>query len=159
MIRRDAEPFGQRGDDLAEAAGQDVDPVTVPLEEVEVAPDRGRRLVQDPVGQLLDMGATGGQQLQPPTQGRAKVDLARHRLLGQGRNLGLSRRRIGGIGQGDLSERFQRLDANQGGIEVEDEGRRGHGTALADLRTCSNKKGAQSPPFRTIFLRSDPTGP
>ncbi|MND93617.1 hypothetical protein D3C80_858090 [compost metagenome] len=154
VIGGDPQTRGQGGDHLAEAARQDIDPLGVALEEVDVAADRGAGLVQNAVRQGLDVTAGQGQQVQTAAQGRAEVHLTRHGLIGQGRDLGLAGGRIGGVGQGDVSERFKRLDAHQGGIEVEDEDGRSHAPHLAHLRTCSNKKGDQSPPFRTNFPKA-----
>ncbi|MNQ64733.1 hypothetical protein D3C85_791680 [compost metagenome] len=151
VIGGDSQTRGQGRDHLAEAARQNIDPLGVALEEVDVAADRGAGLVQDAIRQSFNMAAGQRQQLQPTTQGRAEVQLPRHGLIGQRRDLGLFRRRIRGVGQGDVSERFKRLDAHQGGIEVEDEDGRSHAPHLTHLRTCSNKKGGKSPPFRTNF--------
>ena len=64
MIRRHAQPLGQGRDHFAEAAGQDVDALGVALEEVDVAANGDGRLVQNPVGQGLDVFTTQGQQFQ-----------------------------------------------------------------------------------------------
>src|SRR5690606_35822239 len=64
---------------------------------------------------------------------------------------GLALGGVRGVLEREVGQSLQRLDANQGGIEVEDEDGRDHARPLAPLRIRSNKKGRRSAPFRTIF--------
>ena len=86
-----------------------------------------------------DMVAGQGQQGEAAAQGLAEGDVAGHGLIGQAGDLGADVVGVGRAGQGDVGQGLQRLDADEGRIEVEDEGRRvSHGASLADLRSCSN---------------------
>ena len=65
--------------------------------------------------------------------------LLNHGLIGQGCDFRADRGGVGDPGQGDVGQGLQRLDAHEGGIEIEDiGGRLSHAGTLADLRSCSN---------------------
>ena len=109
--------------------------------EAQVAPDRRRALVEDAVRQLRDMGARQRQQGEPSAQRLFEGKLSRHRLIGQGGDLGADRGGVGRAGQGDVGQNLQCLDAHERRVEVKDiGGRLSHAPTLADLRTCSNKR-------------------
>ena len=139
LFRRDVEMCGEGGDDLAKAAREDDDPALVLAEEAQVAAHGGRALIEDAGGQFGDMVAGQGQQGQSAVQGLTERQVAGHGLICQGCDFGADRGGVGDPGQGDVGQGLQRLDAHEGGIEIEDiGGRLSHAGTLADLRSCSN---------------------
>jgi hypothetical protein len=120
---RDVEMGGDGGDDLAEAAGQDDDMIGVFVEEAQVAAHRRRALVEDAARQFGDVVPGQGQAFEAAAQGLAEGNGAGHGLIGQAGDLGADGVGVGRAGQGDVGQRLQRLDTDEGGVEVENEGR------------------------------------
>ena len=67
------------------------------------------------------MGLGQGQQGQTPAQGIAERDLTGHGLIGQAGDLGADVGSVWTAFQGDVGQGLERLDADKGGIEIEDQ--------------------------------------
>ena len=126
-LGRHAELGHDRVDILMEAAGDDEQPLARALDEVAVALDRGGHLLAQPLDQRLDVLAPGLQDFDAARQRLGEADVAVHRLLGQGGDLGELGLALGVGLQHDLAEELERLDGDEGGIEIQDQDGRGHG--------------------------------
>ena len=140
-VGRHAQFLGHRRDHVAEAAGDDQDLGGVLLEEVQIAPNRRRQPIRGGRGKGLHMVAVERQKRQTLAQRLAEIQRPGHRLVRQRRDLGADRIGVRRPGQGDVGQGLERLEIDQGRIEVEDQcGACRHGPRLSGLRARSIAK-------------------
>ena len=138
-VCRHPQGLGHRGDDLAEAAGDDDDPARMAAEKSGIPPDRRSQRLCGARRQGGDMLPGQRQQGQSLPQRLTEGDVPGHGPIGQGGDLRADPLAIGGTGQRQVGQHIEGFERDERRIEIKHEGRAvGHQTSLTHLRTCSN---------------------